>query len=49
MSYFLWEPYAVLSFFSIKFAVLYKKVGWPSGLGTGLQNQVQRFESATDL
>ena len=24
-------------------------VAWPSGLGTGLQNQLQRFESARDL
>ena len=24
-------------------------VSWPSGLGTGLQNQLQRFESARDL
>ena len=24
-------------------------VGWMSGLVTGLQNQLQRFESATDL
>jgi hypothetical protein len=24
-------------------------VPWPSGLGTGLQNRVQRFESARNL
>ena len=26
-----------------------KKVAWMSGLVTGLQNRVQRFESASDL
>jgi hypothetical protein len=26
-----------------------KMVSWPSGLGTGLQNRLQRFESARDL
>ena len=26
-----------------------KMVSWPSGLGSGLQNHVQRFESARDL
>jgi hypothetical protein len=24
-------------------------VSWPRGLGTGLQNRLQRFESARDL
>ena len=32
------------------FAVAFQKmVAWMSGLVTGLQNQVQRFESACDL
>jgi hypothetical protein len=31
------------------FASRIKRVPWPSGLGTGLQNQVRRFESARNL
>ena len=36
----------------VRFLVAPRKnamVGWMSGLVTGLQNQLQRFESATDL
>ena len=33
----------------VRFLVVPHLVGWMSGLVTGLQNQLQRFESATDL
>ena len=48
VQYFVLDIVFVIKIYSI-FALHFKMVAWPSGLGSGLQNHLRRFESARDL